>query len=1113
MMLLVAFCSGRVLAVDDLAKQFVNPPDSAKPWVYWYFMDGNLNRVGMKADLEAMKKAGIGGAIFLEVNIGVPRGPVDFMSPEWVDLVADAVHEADRLNIQIALGTGPGWCGSGGPWITPELAMQHLVSSATNIVGPLNFSAELPQPAPREPYFGEGTLTSALKKEWRNFYRDTAVLAFRTPKTTNRISDVNEKALYFRAPFTSHQGVRPFFPTRVDYPETASTDCIQADDLLDLTEYSANGHLNWQAPPGDWTIMRFGRTLTGQTTRPAPDPGLGFESDKFDRAALKAQCAGYVDKLLAKIGPCTNSHGGLTMLHFDSWEMSSQNWSPGFREEFKKRRGYDPLKFLPVFSGRIVGSEEISERFLWDLRRTAQELVVDNHVGYFKEIAHANGLAFSVEPYDLNPAGDLTLGRVADVPQCEFWNLGFDTVYSVIEAASIAHTCGRSVVAAEAFTSNPGEDWKAHPATLKAQGDWAFCAGVNRFDFHRFQAQPWTNRSPGMTMAAYGVHWDRTQTWWEMVPAYHEYLARCQFLLQRGVTVADVCFLASEGAPQVFCPPPSAMTGNPPDHGGYNFDGCAPETLLERAEVKDGRIIFPGGTSYRVLVLPERRTMTPELLQKIESLVRAGATVFGPPPEKSPSLKDYPECDSTVGKLAREIWADCDGKTVFSHAFGKGRVIWRQTEIASEVEYGDFAAITNELSGMGVAPDFISEGPIRFTHRRDGDTEIYFLANRDARVVETTCDFRVTDNRQPELWNPETGEITPLILYTKTASGISARLRFEPNGSVFVIFNSNGKRFDPIVSFKRDGKPVLTLTQPPVVKIQRATFGVPGDSARTRDVQAELQRMVNRGATSFQIGKFVESGDPAYGVIKTLAVAYTIDGQPFQISGSEPESMDLLTQFVVPDRAAEIRCDSAGRLSLAASQPGKYELKTASGKTRRVEIANVPAALELKGDWEVSFPPKWGAPEKITLEQLMSLSNSTNAGVKYFSGIATYTKIFDWKPAAESAGNKSEHWLDLGDVQVMAQVKLNGHDLGTFWKRPFRVNLTGALKSGRNTLEVRVANLWPNRMIGDSALPESERFTWSSYQPFTKDSPLPKSGLLGPVIIHTREIVQLPLHE
>jgi hypothetical protein len=1107
--LLMALWSGPLLA-GDLAEQFVTPPASAKPWVYWYFMDGNLDRTGMTADLEAMKRAGIGGAIFLEVNLGMPRGPVDFMSSQWLDLVSHAVQEADRLSIRIALGVGPGWCGTGGPWIKPEAAMQHLVFSVSNVGGPALFSAILPQPQPREPFFGVGTLTPELKELWQDYYHDTAVLAFRTPSGTKRIADVDEKALYHRAPFSSQPGVKPFLPMRVNYPELSVDDCIQPEAVVDLTEQlSPGGQLDWQVPPGQWTIMRLGRTLTGQTTRPAPAPGLGFESDKFNRAALDAHFAAYIQKLLTKIGPRTNSNGGLTMLHFDSWEMSAQNWSANFAADFLQRRGYDSLNYLPALSGRIVGSEEISERFLWDLRQTAQELVVDNHVGYLRQLAHTNGLAFSVEPYDMNPTADLTLGRVADVPQCEFWNLGFDAAYSVIEAASSAHTGGRSVVAAEAFTSNPGENWTAHPATLKAQGDWAFCAGVNRLAFHRFQAQPWTNRWPGLTMSEYGVHWDRTQTWWDMVPAYHEYLARCQFLLQGGVTVADVCFLASEGAPHVFRPPPSATTGNPPDHGGYNFDGCAPETLLERAEVDDGNVIFPGGSSYRILVLPEQRTMTPALLGKIKSLVQAGATVFGPPPDKSPSLQAYPKCDAAIKELACELWGDCDGKTVFTHTFGKGRVIWRETEVKALAQYGDFAAVTNVLHKLGIAPDFVSDGPIRFTHRRDGGTDIYFLANRNAGAVETLCQFRVSE-RQPELWDPETGTISPLIVYDKTPTGISAPLRFEANGSMFVVFRPQQKQVDSVVSFLRDGQPVVTRNKPPVVRIQKAKFGAPGDVARTRDVQTELQALANRGEFAIQVGKLVENGDPAYGVIKTLVVEYTVDDQPFKLSGQEGNTLNLFAPMVAVRRAAEVRSAPAGQLELVASQPGRYELKTASGKTRHAEVATVPAALEITGAWGVSFPPKWGAPGQIVLEQLSSLSESANAGVRYFSGTATYAKVFAWEPAAQTRSQKFEHWLDLGDVQVMAQVKLNDHDLGTLWKPPFRVDISAALKPGRNQLEVRVANLWPNRMIGDAALPAAERFTWSSHQPFTKHSPLPRSGLIGPVTIQTAHIVKLP---
>ena len=224
-------------------------------------------------------------------------------------------------------------------------------------------------------------------------------------------------------------------------------------------------------------------------TRPAPVQGLGFECDKFDTTALNQHLDAYIGKIFRKIGtPDTKSLGGLKRLHMDSWEMGSQNWTPQLREEFIKRRGYDPLPFYPVYAGNIVESLELSERFLWDLRLTSQELVLDYHAGQVKKYSHRHGLGLSIEPYDMNPAADLELGAIADVPMCEFWSkgFGFNSSFSCIEATSIAHINGQPVVQAEAFTAQPGEAWKQYPGSMKNQGDWALALRINRFFYHTF---------------------------------------------------------------------------------------------------------------------------------------------------------------------------------------------------------------------------------------------------------------------------------------------------------------------------------------------------------------------------------------------------------------------------------------------------------------------------------------------------------------------------------------------------------------------------------------------------------------------------------------------------
>lgn len=780
---------------DTLEDAFYSPPDSAQPGVYWYFMDGNLNREEMVKDLESMKEVGIGNLVFLEVNIGVPRGPVDFMSDQWQELFANAVHHAERLGIDITLGAGPGWTGSGGPWVKAEQSMQHLVFSSVDTNGPSNFDGVLPVPEQR---------STTWHQMSSPFYEDVAVYAF--PTCAPVIDDINEKALYERNPYSSMAGVKPYLPALASYRKLGEPSVIDPAKMLDLTDrLDSSGRLKWDVPPGEWTIMRMGRRSTGASTRPAPEPGIGFDHDKFDKAALEDHFDHYYGKLLQRVGPRAKEHGWTTM-HLDSWEMGAQNWTPKFREEFQRRRGYDPHPYLPTFSGRAVKSVEVSERFLWDVRLTAQELVLENYAGHLKTLGRGGGFDLSIEPYDMNPTADLDLGAIADVPMCEFWGVGygFDSSFSCIEAGSIAHTMGRSIVSAEAFTGI--DQWQQFPGSMKNQGDWAFCMGVNRFVFHTFAHKPLGDEyRPGMTMGPYGVHWDRGQTWWPMVADYHRYVSRCSHLLRQGVTVSDILYLTPEGAPHVFRPPPSALSGQGPlaDKKGYGFDGCSPNILLARAQVQDGRIVFPGGTSYRMLVLPRFETMTPRLLEKIIELVEAGAVVLGAPPMASPSLSGYPQCDAQVQELAEKLW----GKTPLpERTVGKGRILTDRFVAPSSDDavqlpdasapslYPDYATTASLLAEMGVPEDFQSTSgrTVRFTHRRTGDKDIYFVANTSDEKLETTCTFRVKHG-SPQLWNAVTSTIRALPQFTHAEGTTSVPMSFEPHESFFVVFSDDSE--------------------------------------------------------------------------------------------------------------------------------------------------------------------------------------------------------------------------------------------------------------------------------------------------------------------------------
>jgi hypothetical protein len=268
-----------------------------------------------------------------------------------------------------------------------------------------------------------------------------------------------------------------------------------------------------------------------------------------------------------------------------------------------------------------------------------------------------------------------------------------------------------------------------------------------------------------------------------------------------------------------------------------------------------------------------------------------------------------------------------------------------------------------------------------------------------------------------------------------------------------------------------------------------------------------------------------EGDDPAFGIVKTLIVEYTVDGKSFKVSGQDPQDITLHTSAGA-EEVAEVH-DADGRLYLEAWQPGRYQVKTASGRTLQGKTSTLSPPQEITGSWELRFPPGAGAPEEVMLDKLISWSEHSSPGVKHFSGTATYVKTFHVTP--EWLGENRHLHLDLGKVQVMAQVKVNGKDLGVLWKAPYCVEITGAVKPGDNALEVQVVNLWPNRLIGDETMPEDSsrnpngtlkewpawvregkasptgRHTFTSWRLWKAGDPLQESGLLGPVMLRSAE--------
>jgi hypothetical protein len=1085
--------SAAALAQKPLEAGFRNPPDSAKPHTWWHWMDGNITAEGLTADLEAMKRVGIGGAQMFHVSQGIPPGPVGYNSPQWRAMVVHAVKEANRLGIELCIHNCAGWSSSGGPWITPEHAMQVLAWSTKRVTGPAKLDEPLPPAkAPQ--------VVKAIP-----YYRDICVLAFRTPTAPNAVEPIPQ--ILGKTAVNRQDGIS------IDTSPTPPGVAIPASEIVVLTEkMDANGRLTWDVPPGDWTILRIGHTPTGKDNHPAPPEGDGLEVDKLSREALDSHWNGMMAKVIAELGPLAGKTLNNSLL--DSYEVGSQNWTPKFREAFRKRRGYDLLPYLPAIAGYTVGSRETTSRFLWDFRRTIADLYADNYYGYFGDLCHKAGMKFSTEPYGNGLFDNIQAGGRADIPMGEFW-VGGGTLETTKLAASVGHTYGRKYVGAESFTADVNRGrWLVEPYGIKALGDLVFCNGINRYIFHRYAHQPWLNLYPGMTMGPWGTHLERTVTWWNDASAWLKYVARCQYLLQEGRFVADALYYYGEGAPNDL---PYRPNLRPQIPAGYDYDGCDTDTVLNRASVRDGRIVLADGMTYRVLLLPDSEFMTPAVARKIKELVAQGATVVGPKPRLSPSLTGYPACDEEVRAIGEEVWGDVDGKTATEHAFGRGRVVWGRpldAVFASLKAAPDF-----EAASTGAAPKYA------YIHRTIDGAEVYFVSNQRYRRADLTCTFRVS-GRAPELWHADTGAIEPAPVYREENGRTVVPLHLDPAGSVFVVFrrpSAPGHLTDVALRGDRAAeKPAPKIT---IVKARYETA-----DGRGADVTEKVAAMAAAGQT--EIPATNEAfGDPVFNVVKRLRIQYEVDGKPMEKTAPENESVVLVDETGGgPATPAFELAASGSRVALVPWKAGTYDFRLDNGSARSV-TAVAPESLEVQGPWHLRFPKGWGAPESATFDRLISWPESAVPGIKYFSGTAAYTKEFSIPRQMVVSGRAV--WLDLGQVKNLARVRLNGRDLGILWKAPFRVNVTGIARPGTNRLEVEVTNLWPNRLIGDEQLPpdvewrgmelarwpdwlvqhkprpNTGRVTFTTWRFYTKDSPLLESGLLGPVTLQSAETIPL----
>ncbi len=1198
-------------------------------------MDGVFTKDGITRDLEAMKRVGIGGA-YIGIISG-QGGPADgsgmqALSEPWWDHLAHAVREGTRLGVDIGLFNCPGWSQSGGPWVKPGESMRHLVSTERRISGPARLKsipppaaadfqrvAVLACPAPAEDGVtaessgarvtrSAGSVTYEFDKPFtarsitirpvaevratadyqvagdngefltvRRFSIDrhklspgvgpvplAPVVIALAPSSSRRhrillssdagvgtielspaarVESIAEKSLakMFQEPLP------PFdFYSWPPQPEPGSAGlAIAPDKVVNLTEAAAaDGSIDWEVPPGEWIITTLGMAPTATRNSPAPPEATGMEVDKMNRAALKSHFDAYVGELHRRLRP--EERKSWKQVVADSYEMGPQNWTDGFETVFRETYGYDPLPWLPVLSGRIVGTADRSNRFLWDLRRLVAERVAREYVGGLRDLCHGKGLRMWLENYGHwgFPSEFLLYGGYCDEISGEFWESGSLGEVELRAASSAAHIYGREEVFAEAWTGGPS--FTSTPWSLKKRGDWALCQGINRFVFHVYIHQPWEDRKPGVN-AWFGTEFNRHNTWFDASKSWVDYQRRCTVMLRKGVHVADVAYFIGEDAPK--------MTGicDPPLPAGHDFDFINSDVLLRDASADHGWLCLPHGTRYRILVLPPIDTMRPEVLRKIAGLAKAGVRVVGRRPLRAPGMKDFPKADEEVRRIASEVW-------------DSGLV-------------RDARDLAAELASLQTPPDLSGVDPaeVLFTHRREGDSHVYFLSNQTDRKLDLKPVFRVK-GLAPEFWDPVTGSIEKPALYDDSSGRCVVPLTLTPRGSLLVVFRSpsNGGR---IVEARRDDGWVLDAAPAPP---PAAGGGLPGftiGSWVNPSADTTLPVEANRGVIGLKDARnelmpaehgnsLVPAGQHAgvgvsvglNGVVvyehgagshvpvlvhaapirgwTHLAVVYQngfpvlhLNGRPVRTGlkgplqptpsrfgtafrgsirdsrilrhAATPAEIEALAAARPGSETLPDRFITAGRdAGILTSRSASWSLKTADGRTLQRITPEVPADLPLTGPWKLRFPFMGEGEADLDLTEMRSWTELGDKRMVHHSGSATYSTRFDI--SSSLLDKKPLAMIDLGEVASLAAIVINGHELEVMWCAPFRADVTRWLQPGSNSIQIRVWNTWNNRLaaqgLGIDGLPGNAPHLTTTPRR-TNPPSLQPAGLLDPVVI------------
>jgi hypothetical protein len=906
---------------------------------------------------------------------------------------------------------------------------------------------------------------------------------------------------------------------------------INPAQVIDITDkMNIDGKLCWKAPKGDWTIIRIGHTTTGEIGAAAPSSATGLEVDKFSKEGVDKHFDLFLDPLLTKLKPYCGST--LIALVMDSWEVGKQNWTVKLPEYFKDKRGYDLRPYLLSMTGRIIGSVEETEKFLWDMRRIQADMFNENFIGRMKERSAFHQLKLAGEPYGDGNFESLEYAERLDYPMSEFWvHYIYGGVMTTKLAASNVHVFGKPIVAAESFTGTPfNSKFTEHPYAMKALGDWMMTLGVNKFVYHVYAHQPYVGE-PGilMTMGPFGTHLDRNSTWAEQAIAFNAYNSRCAYMLQQGLFVADILYLKNE---EISSGIPDYDVTEPITPYGYKWDITGRTALFSLLSIKDSKIVLPDGMNYQLLVVPNLKKVSPEVLRRMKELVTDGMSILlGDRPDGYMGMDE--KKNREVQLLVSELW---DNDTL-----GEGRIYKNMS-------------VPQVLKAMNIRPDFsfMSHNPdaqIHFIHRTVNDEEVYFVTNHRRRKEMITATFRVS-GLVPEMWNAETGETNIPIAFREKNGMTSVTLKLQPSGSIFIVFRkveaNEVLNMDMEWILPREVPEFNTNTFSISLWAKPETFAAVGRGYLLYPMSGEKKFGKGHAYVGLSMGQnTVRVHERESGNQTVLEYSMPVEGWTHiaLVYNEGIPTLYLNGEKVVKGKKSAYITHPALALPAAEEQyigsfegdmsPINYKVwalnhEEINGEFRiGLPAPKVPEGMTvhkiINNGWKVQFPEWSRAPAEIVLPILTSLHKHEDFNVKHFSGTAIYRRNFNL--STKELKEKSIFYLDLGRVENMASVTLNGNKLGLLWKAPYRIDITDALIPGENQLVLEVTNLYPNRMICDEHLPDEndydeygrinrfplwythqgerngQRVLFSPWKYYTKDDPLLESGLLGPVRI------------